>query len=152
MSLEQRVLALEARVMALESRPAAPPPKTKRTKFPEPTHLNFGMDLLSLIEDHIEVLKLVHTIVPPADHNNNKLVLGYIRRAERKLDQFQSRLAQADEMRKRHENGVTHNPSVPVVKQRGVSLPKLSDLNRLLRSASRRGWTTIIPKTLHLCI
>lgn len=147
MSLEQRVLALEARVVALEI--FARSQKAKRIKLPETAHLNFEMDLLSLLEDHIEVLKLLHTVVPPADHDKNKLVLAYIRRAEGKLDRFQSRLAQVDEMRKRLPNGVAQNPSTPAMKQpRRLSLPKLSALNRLLRSASRRGWTTLLPKTL----
>ena len=145
-SLEQRVLALEARVIALENLAAARPQKAKRAKSSDAASFNFGLDLLSLLEDHIEVLKLIHTVVPPADRAKNKLVLAYIRRAEGKLDHFQSRLAQVDGLRKRH----AQNPSAPIVKPPRVSLPKLSALNRLLRSASRRGWSTLFETSAKL--
>jgi len=144
-SLEKRVLALEARVMALETLAAAMPKKFKRTKSPEQpeSHLNFGMDLLSLIEDHIEVLKLIHTIVPPADRGKNKIVLAYIRRAETKLDQFQSRFAQLPDAPGPRKNGAAQYTVPPAPKPGVLALLKPSALNRLLRSARARalGWT-----------
>ena len=139
-SLPQRVLALEARVVALEKMAADLPEKSRQVKSwardVSDSHLNFHMDLLSLIEDHIEVLKLIHSTVGPIDRKKNKLVHGYIRRAEFKLDQFQTRFAQLEEMQKRFENGAKKDPSPPPAKPREVALPKPSALNRLLRSAA----------------
>jgi hypothetical protein len=139
-SLPQRVLALEARVMVLEKMAADLPEKSRRVKSwakdVSESHLNFHMDSLSLIEDHIEVLKLISSTVGPVDRKKNKLVHGYIRRAEFKLGQFQARLAQLEEMQKRFENGAPKNPSPMPVEPREVSLPKPSALNRLLRTAS----------------
>lgn len=138
-SIEKRVLALEARVMALETLAAAIPKKFKRTKSaetPEP-QFNFGMDLLSLIEDHIEVLKLIHTIVPPADRGKNKIVLAYIRRAESKLDQFQSRFAQLEETPKRMKNSAPQYTVPPAPKPGVLAMLKPSAINRLVRSAVR---------------
>lgn len=139
-SLPQRVLALEARVLALEKMAADLPEKSRQVKSwardVSESHLNFHMDLLSLIEDHIEVLKLIHSTVGPVDRKRNKLVHGYIRRAEFKFDQFQTRFAQLEEMQKRLENGAQKNVSSMPAEPREVALPKPSALNRLLRTAS----------------
>lgn len=139
-SLPQRVLALEARVQVLEKMAADLPEKSRQVKSwakdVSESHLKFHMDLLSLIEDHIEVLKLIHSTVGPVDRKKNKLVHGYIRRAEFKLGQFQARFAQLEEMQNRFENGSKKNPSSLPAKPRDVSSPKPSALNRLLRSAS----------------
>jgi hypothetical protein len=136
--LENRVLALEARVLALEKSIADLPGKSRQAKSyardASESHLNFRMDLLSLIEDHVEVLKLVHNMVGPTDRNKNKLVLTYIRRAESKLGEFQVRFAQWEDTRKRLENDVPTNLPAPASKPRGVSLLKPSNLNHLLRS------------------
>ena len=139
-SLPQRVLALEARVMVLEKMAADLPEKSRQVKSwakdVSESHLNFHMDSLSLIEDHIEVLKLIHSTVGPVDRKKNKLVHGYIRRAEFKLSQFQARFTQLEEVQKRLEDGTPKNsPPVPA-QPREVALPKPSALNRLLRSAS----------------
>jgi len=137
-SLENRVLALEARVQALEKMAADLPEKTKQVKGWAKDVSASHVDLLSLIEDHIEVLKLIHSTVGPIDRKKNKLVLGYIRRAEFKLGQFQARFAQLEDMQKRVANGAPktpESPSVPPAKARSGSLP--SSLNRLLRSVSR---------------
>lgn len=137
-SLEKRVLALEARVIALENVAAALPQKSKAAKSTEArSHLSYGLDVLSLIEDHVEVLKLIHTIVPPADRGKNKIVLAYIRRAESKLGQFQSRFAQQDETPKRVEKGAAPYTVPPAPKPGVLSLLKPSALNRLFRSAAR---------------
>jgi hypothetical protein len=139
-SLPQRVLALEARVLALEKKAGDLPEKSRQVKSwakdVSESHLNFHMDLLSLIEDHIEVLKLIHSTVGPIDRKKNKLVHGYIRRAEFKFSQFQERFAQLEEMQKRFENGAPKDPPPLPVKPIEVSPPKPSALNRLLRSAS----------------
>ena len=139
-SLEQRVLALEARVQALEALAPGLPEKSRRVnslaKNVSESHLNFRIELLSLIEDHIEVLKLMHSLVGPTDNAKNKLVLTYIRRAESKLDQFQARFAQLEETRKHLENGAPQNPPGPEPKPRGASTLKTSGLNQLLRSAA----------------
>jgi hypothetical protein len=139
-SLPQRVLALEARVLALEKKAGDLPEKSRQVKSwakdVSESHLNFHMDLLSLIEDHIEVLKLIHSTVGPIDRKKNKLVHGYIRRAEFKFGQFQERFAQLEEMQKRFENGAPKSSSSLPAKPREVSLPKPSALNRLLRTAS----------------
>ena len=139
-SLENRVLALEARVLALEKSVAGSPKKSHQAKSfandVSESHLNIRLDLLSLLEDHIEVLKLVHTTVGPTDRNKNKLVLTYIRRAESKLGEFQVRLAQLEDTRKRLENGASSNLLPPPVKPRRMSLLKTSALNHVLRSLS----------------
>ena len=139
-SLPQRVLALEARIVALEKMAADLPEKSRQVKSwakdVSESHLNFHMDSLSLIEDHIEVLKMISSTVGPVDRKKNKLVHGYIRRAEFKLGQFQARLAQLEEMQKRFENGAPKNPSPMPAQPREVALPKPSALNRLLRTAS----------------
>ena len=138
--LETRVLALEARVIALEKSLADLPQKSQQAKSfardVSDSHLNFRMELLSMIEDHVEVLKLVHTMVGPTDRSKNKMVLSYIRRAESKLGHFQSRFSQLDETRNRLENGVPQEPPARPLKQRAVSLFKPSTLNQLLRSLS----------------
>ena len=137
-SLENRVLALEARVQALEKMAADLPEKTKQVKGWAKDVSDSHVDLLSLIEDHIEVLKLIHSTVGPIDRKKNKLVLGYIRRAEFKLGQFQARFTQMEDMQKRLSNGAPktlEKASVPPAKPRSGSLP--SSLNRLLRSVSR---------------
>jgi hypothetical protein len=137
---EERVLALEARVIALEKSIAELPEKSHQAKSyardVSDSHLNFRMELLSMIEDHIEVLKLVHTMVGPTDRSRNKMVLSYIRRAESKLGQFQARFTQLDETRKQLEKGAPPKPPGPSAKPRRVSLLKPSTLNQLLRSAS----------------
>jgi hypothetical protein len=139
-SLENRVLALETRVLALEALAAAQPEKTKRANSfvqdASESHLNFRIELLSFIEDHIEVLKLVHNIVGPTDRGKNKLILTYIRRAESKLDKFQARFAWLEETRKNIEKGAPQNPPPAPAKSRGASLLKSPALNRLLRSVS----------------
>jgi hypothetical protein len=138
--LEDRVLALEARVVALEKSIADLPEKSQQAKSfardVSESHLNFRMELLSMIEDHIEVLKLVHTMVGPTDRNKNKMVLSYIRRAESKLGHFQARFTQLDETRKRLENGAPQKTPAQPSKLRAVSLFKPSTLNQLLRSLS----------------
>jgi hypothetical protein len=139
-SLPQRILALEARVLALEKMAGDLPEKSRQVKSwardVSDSHLKFHMDMLSLIEDHVEVLKLIHSTVGPIDRKKNKLVHGYIRRAEFKLGQFQARFAHLEEMQKRFENGAPKNPALPHAKPREVSLPKPSALDRLLRSAA----------------
>ncbi len=139
-SLEKRVLALEARVQALEALAPGLPEKSRRVdslaKNVSESHLNFRIELLSLIEDHIEVLKLMHSIVGPTDNAKNKLVLTYIRRAESKLDQFQAHFAQLEETRKRLENNPPQNSPEPGPKPGDAPPLKPSRLNRLLRSAS----------------
>lgn len=99
-SLENRLLALEARVVALEGMTAARPEQAERAEaFAQEvskSHLNFRVDMLSLIEDHIEVLKLIHNLVGPADRFKNKQVLTYISRAEAKLAQFQAQFAELE--------------------------------------------------------
>ncbi|HTR43824.1 MAG TPA: hypothetical protein VMH87_19610 [Pseudomonadales bacterium] len=139
-SLSNRVLALEARVQVLEKMAANLPEKSRQVKSwardVSDSHLKFHMDMLSLIEDHVEVLKLIHSTVGPIDRKKNKLVHGYIRRAEFKLGQFQERFAQLEEMQKRFENGAPQNSPPPPVEPREISLPKPSALNRLLRTAS----------------
>ena len=136
-SLPNRVQALEARVLALENMAADLPEKSRQVKSwardVSESHRKFHVDLLSLIEDHVEVLKLIHNTVGPIDRKKNKLVLGYIRRAEFKLGQFQARFTQLEEMQKRFENGAPQNPSPSPAQDRDV--PKPSALNRLLRSA-----------------
>jgi hypothetical protein len=138
--LEDRVLALETRVVALEKSIADLPQKSQQAKSfardVSESHLNFRMELLSMIEDHIEVLKLVHTMVGPTDRNKNKMVLSYIRRAESKLGHFQARFTQLDETRKRLENGAPQKTPAQPSKLRAVSLFKPSTLNQLLRSLS----------------
>jgi hypothetical protein len=138
--LENRLLALETRVVALEKSVADLPGKSQQAKTfardVSESHLNFRMDLLSMIEDHIEVLKLVHTMVGPTDRSKNKMVLSYIRRAESKLGQFQARFTQLDETRKQLENAPSPKTPVPPAKPRRVSLLKPSALNQLLRSLS----------------
>jgi hypothetical protein len=138
--LENRVLALEARVIALEKTISDLPQKSQQAKSfardVSASHLNFRMELLSMIEDHIEVLKLVHTMVGPTDRSKNKMVLSYIRRAESKLGQFQVRFTQLDETRQRLENGAPPKPAARPSKLRSVSLFKPSTLNQLLRSFS----------------
>jgi hypothetical protein len=141
--LENRVLALEARVVALEKSVADFPQKSQQAKSfardVSDSHLNFRMELLSMIEDHIEVLKLVHTMVGPTDRSKNKMVLSYIRRAESKLGQFQLRFTQLDETHKRLQNGAPPKPAAQPPKLRGlrrVSLLKSTALNQLLRSVS----------------
>jgi hypothetical protein len=71
--LENRVLSIEARVVALEKSIADLPEKSQQAKSfardVSASNLNFRMELLSLIEDHIEVLKLVHTMVGPTDRS-----------------------------------------------------------------------------------
>jgi hypothetical protein len=138
--LEDRVLALEARVVALEKSIADLPEKSQQAKSfardVSESHLNFRMELLSMIEDHIEVLKLVHTMVGPTDRSKNKMVLSYIRRAESKLGHFQARFTQLDETRKRLENGAPQKTPAQPSKLRAVSLFKPSTLNQLLRSLS----------------
>jgi hypothetical protein len=137
--LEQRLLALEARVVALETVAADLPEKSKRVKSyardVSASNLNSRLELLSLIEDHVEVLKLIHGMVKPVDSAKNKLVLNYIRRAESKLEHFQSRFAQLEETHKRLENGSGY--TVPPEKPGVLALFKASALNRLLRSAAR---------------
>jgi hypothetical protein len=138
--LETRVLALEARVVALEKSIADLPGKSQQAKSfardVSASHLNFRMELLSMIEDHIEVLKLVHTMVGPTDRSKNKMVLSYIRRAESKLGHFQARFTQLDETRKRLENGAPQKTPARPSKRRPMSLFKPSTLNQLLRSLS----------------
>ena len=138
--LEDRVLALETRVVELEKSIADLPQKSQQAKSfardVSESHLNFRMELLSMIEDHIEVLKLVHTMVGPTDRSKNKMVLSYIRRAESKLGHFQARFTQLDETRKYLENGAPQKPPVQPSKRRAVSLFKPSTLNQLLRSFS----------------
>lgn len=134
-SLENRVLALEARVQALEKMAADLPGKTKQVKAWAKDISASHVDLLSLIEDHIEVLKLIHSTVGPIDRKKNKLILGYIRRAEFKLGQFQARFVLLEELQKCLANGAPEKlPALPA-KPRGASVP--SPLNRLLRSVSR---------------
>jgi hypothetical protein len=145
-SLSNRVLALEARVQALEKMAGDLPEKSRQVKSwakdVADSHLKFHMDLLSLVEDHIEVLKLIHSTVGPIDRKKNRLVHGYIRRAEFKLGQFQARFAQLEEMQKRFENGAPKNPSPPPspppppAKPLAVSLLRPAALTRLLRPAS----------------
>lgn len=134
-SLENRVRALEARVLALEKMAADLPEKSKQVKSWAKDLSASYLDSLYLIEDHIEVLKLIHSTVGPIDRKKNKLVLGYIRRAEFKLGQFQARFAQLGEVQKRLANGVPENPPALPAKPRGASLP--SPFNRFLRSVSR---------------
>jgi hypothetical protein len=138
--LENRVLAIEARVVALEKSIAELPKKSQQAKSfardVSASHLNFRMELLSMIEDHIEVLKLVHTMVGPTDRSKNKMVLSYIRRAESKLGQFQVRFTQLDETRQRLENNAPPKPVTRPSKLRSISLLKPSTLNQLLRSLS----------------
>lgn len=138
--LESRLLALEARVVALEKNLADLPEKSQQAKSfardVSNSHLNFRMELLSMIEDHIEVLKLVHTMVGPTDRTKNKMVLSYIRRAESKLGHFQSRFSQLDATRQRLEEGVPQEPPASPLRQRAVSLFKPATLNQLLRSLS----------------
>jgi len=139
-SLEKRVLALETRVQALEALAPGLPEKSRRVnslaKNVSESHLNFRLELLSLVEDHIEVLKLMHSLVGPTDKAKNKLVLTYIRRAESKLDQFQARFAQLEETRKRLENNPPQNPPESEPKSDEIPPLKPSKLNQLLRSAS----------------
>jgi hypothetical protein len=143
-SLSQRVLALEARVQVLENMAADLPEKSRQVKSwakdVSESHLKFHMDMLSLIEDHIEVLKLIHSTVGPIDRKKNKLVHGYIRRAEFKLGQFQARFAQLEEMQKRFENGAPKtpppSPPPPPAKPIVASLLRPPALTRLLRSAA----------------
>lgn len=143
-SLPQRVLALEARVQVLEKMTADLPEKSRQVKSwakdVSESHLKFHVDTLSLIEDHIEVLKLIHSTVGPVDRKKNKLVHGYIRRAEFKLGQFQTRFAQLEEMQKRLENGAPKNPPLspqsPPAKPLVASLLRPPALTRLLRSAA----------------
>jgi hypothetical protein len=138
--LESRLLALEARVVALEKNLADLPEKSQQAKSfardVSNSHLNFRMELLSMIEDHIEVLKLVHTMVGPTDRTKNKMVLSYIRRAESKLGHFQTRFSQLDATRQRLEEGVPQEPPARPLRQRAVSLFKPATLNQLLRSLS----------------
>lgn len=138
-SLEKRVLALEARVMVLEKMTAGLPENSRRVKSfakdVSESHLGFRADLLALIEDHVEVLKLVHSLVAPADAGKNKLVLTYIRRAESKLDQFQARFAHLEKTHLNLEsNGTEHSPQLS--KKAAVPRLKSSALNRLVRSAA----------------
>lgn len=104
------MLALEARVVALETTTARRSEKSQRAESlardMSESNLNFRLDLLALIEDHVELLKLVHNMVGPADRVKNKQVLTFIQRAESKLAQFQSQFAQLE---------ARHNPSAPVV-------------------------------------
>jgi hypothetical protein len=141
-SLENRLLALEARVAALETVTARLPEKSKRAESfardMSESHFNFRIDLLSLIEDHVEVLKLIHNMVGPADRLKNKQVLTYIRRAESKLGQFQAQYAQLEARHKRPGNATPQSPAALPPKRRSLSLLKPSALNRLLRSAV--GW------------
>lgn len=142
--LEDRVLAIEARVVALEKSIADLPEKSKQAKSfardVSDSHLNFRMELLSMIEDHIEVLKLVHTMVGPTDRSKNKMVLSFIRRAESKLGHFQSRFSQLDETRSRLESGAPPKTSPSSLKLR-VSLLKPSNLNQMLRSLRSVSWS-----------
>jgi hypothetical protein len=138
--LEDRVLALEARVIALEKSIAELPEKSHQAKSyardVSDSHLNFRMELLSMIEDHVEVLKLIHTMVGPTDRSKNKMVLSYIRRAESKLGHFQARFSQLDETRKRLDNGAPQEPPVRPLRQRAVALFKPATLGQILRSLS----------------
>src|SRR5215469_15155572 len=143
-SLPQRVLALEARVQVLEKVAADLPEKSRQVKSwakdVSESHRKFHVEMLSLIEDHIEVLKMIHSTVGPIDRKKNKLVHGYIRRAEFKLGQFQTRFAQLEEMQKRFESSAPKNaspqPPPPPVKPLVASLLRPPALTRLLRSAA----------------
>jgi len=136
-TLESRVLALEGRVLALEKIAVTMPEKNRRASLArDESHLNTRLELLSLLEDHIEVLKLIHSTVVPTDRGKNKLVLNYIRRAESTLDQFQARIAQVEEVHKDRENGAVQNPVPRSAKPRSTPLPKPSALDRLLRSVA----------------
>ena len=107
--LENRMAALEARVLALERTTVNASDASKHLKeFSDTvteTHLRFRADLISLIHDHIDVLKFVHDTATPCDGHTNKLVRTYIRRAEGQLDQFQKRFAQLEAAGERIRNG-----------------------------------------------
>jgi BMFP domain-containing protein YqiC len=130
-SLEHRLLALEARVVALE-KSVAGSPKNSRAAEAARDASESHLDLLSLIEDHVEVLKLIHNLVGPADRLKNKQVLTYIRRAETKLAMFQAKFAQLEARHPRVENDVP-----PSQKSSRESRLKSLPLSRLLRSAVR---------------
>ncbi len=108
-ALENRMIALEARVQALEQTNAKAPDASKHLQaFADSvteTHLRFRADLVSLIHDHIDVLKLVHDMARPCDSETNELVRTYIRRAEGQLDQFQKRFAALEAAGERARNG-----------------------------------------------
>jgi hypothetical protein len=62
--------------------------------------------LLTLIEDHFEILKLINAMTASDDGGKNKMVLTYIRRAESKLDQFQAKFSELETTRQGLENSV----------------------------------------------
>lgn len=139
-SLENRVLALEARVVALETLSAGLSQKSQRAESfardASMSQLNSRMELLSLIEDHVEVLKLIHNMVGPADRLKNKQVLTYIRRAESKLAQFHAQYAQLEAKYQPKEKSAPKNPVAETLEPRRSSLPKLLTMTRLLRPAA----------------
>lgn len=139
-SLENRVLALEARVMALETMTAGLSQKSQRAESfvrdASMSQLTSRMELLSLIEDHVEVLKLIHNMVGPADRLKNKQVLTYIRRAESKLAQFHAQFAQLEAKYKPLEKNAPQNPVAEIPEPRRLSVPKLLTMTRLLRPAA----------------
>jgi BMFP domain-containing protein YqiC len=139
-SLENRVVALEARVVALESLTASLSQKTKRAESfardASLSQLNSKVEVLSLIEDHVEVLKLIHNMVGPADRLKNKQVLTYIQRAESKLAQFQARFAQLEAKYQPRETQAPQNPAPEPAEPRRTFLPKPFTITRLLRPAA----------------
>ena len=109
-SLEHRVQVLEARVQLLEKFAGRLPEMSKAVKAyahkVTESHLNFRGDLLTLIEDHFEILKLINAMTASDDSGKNKMVLTYIRRAESKLDQFQAKFSELETTRQGLENSV----------------------------------------------
>ena len=107
--LENRMAVLEGRVQSLEHTAVKASDTSKHIKeFTDTvteTHLRFRADLISLIHDHIDVLKFVHDMARPCDGDTNKLVRTYIRRAEGQLDQFQKRFASLEAAGERIRNG-----------------------------------------------
>jgi BMFP domain-containing protein YqiC len=138
--LENRLLALEARVVALETATARRPEKSQRAeslaKDMSDSHFNFRIDLLSLIEDHVEVLKLIHNMVGPADRLKNKQVLTYIRRAESKLAMFQAKFAQVEARHQLGENAAPQNAAPQPGRTRTWSYLNPLTLYRFLRPAA----------------
>ena len=120
-SLEHRVRVLEARVQLLEKIAGRLPEMSKAVKAyankVTESHLNFRGEWLTLIEDHLEILKLMHAMTGSDDGGKNKMVLTYIRRAESKLDQFQAKFVELEVTRQRLENSVAEKVEPSLLKR-----------------------------------
>lgn len=106
--VENRILALEARVQTLEINASENAKASRQLKelagAVAEAHLKFRGDLISLVDDHIEVLKLVQGMARHYDGETGKMILAYIHSAEGRLEHFQRRFAELNEAGERLNN------------------------------------------------